>query len=241
MPGGIVSETRSIETCPAPEFKLVDKRVAFRKTWFFRPSLKFRWKLLQSAVERNETSTATLLFLWLAADELSGDSPAFRDGVAAMNQWSFTEIKSTTQMWLTRPEVHVSAWRGRGRHPTRLRLCNPSENALTVQDLVAQVRRTAWSQATTKAGSKGPLSCSFAFLRVTESRGGLPGPEVGLASPSVAGIVGSSFLGPVEDLTQRSGPGFDLVSGPPVAHQRLAKTDPGCRCRDPYCPLLTAT
>lgn len=49
-------------------------------------------KLLQVAVERG-----SLPFQWVAADELYGDSPAFRDGVARLNKWYFTEIKCTTQ------------------------------------------------------------------------------------------------------------------------------------------------
>ncbi len=136
--------------------------------------------LLQAAVKRNEHLAEPLQFEWVAADELYGDSPAFRDGVAALGKWYFTEIKSTSQVWLKRPEVHVPAWKGRGRRPTRLRLCQPTDKAVTVQSLVAQIPASAWSQATIKEGSKGPLVCDFAFLRLVESRGGLPGPELWL-------------------------------------------------------------
>ena len=45
-------------------------------------------ELLKKAVKRGD-----LPFQWVAADELYGDSPAFRDGVAALNKWYFTEIK----------------------------------------------------------------------------------------------------------------------------------------------------
>jgi len=137
-------------------------------------------ELLQAAVKRNEQAEEALPFQWVAADELYGDSPAFRDGVAALNKGYFTEIKTTTQVWLTRPEVHIPAWKGRGRHPTRLRLRNPSRKAITVQEVAAQVLQPAWTRATIKEGSKGPIVCDFAFLRVIESRGGLPGPEVWL-------------------------------------------------------------
>jgi SRSO17 transposase len=137
-------------------------------------------ELLQAAVKRNEQAEEALPFQWVAADELYGDSPAFRDGVAALNKWYFTEIKSTTQVWLKRPEVYVPAWKGRGRHPTRLRLRHPSEQAITVQAIAAQIPPQAWARATIKEGSKGPIVCDFAFLRVIESRGSLPGPEVWL-------------------------------------------------------------
>jgi SRSO17 transposase len=137
-------------------------------------------QLLQAAVQRNEQLEAPLLFQWVAADELYGDSPAFRDGVAALGKWYFTEIKTTTQAWLKRPAVHVPAWKGRGRYPTRLRLCNPGQKAITVQQIVCHIPQPAWTRATIKEGSQGPIICDFAFLRVIESRASLPGPEVWL-------------------------------------------------------------
>jgi SRSO17 transposase len=89
-----------------------------------------------------------------------------------LNKWYFTEIKRTTQVWPAHPEVFVPDWSGRGRRPTRLR--NPTEKATTVHELVAQVPNQAWQRATIKEGSKGPILCDFAFLRIIESRGGLP-------------------------------------------------------------------
>ena len=179
-------------------YSLVDSRLFVPDEWFdeahaerrqacgvpedlvFQTKPEIGLELLQMAVKRNEEEEEALLFQWVAADELYGDSPAFRDGVAALNKWYFTEIKTTTQVWLTRPEVYIPAWKGRGRHPTRLRLRNPSEKAVTVQAIVAQGSQPAWARATIKEGSKGPIVCDFAFLRVLESRGGLPGPEVWL-------------------------------------------------------------
>ena len=136
--------------------------------------------LLRAAVKRNEQLAVPLQFEWVAADELYGDAPAFRDGVAALGKWYFTEIKTSSQVWLKRPAVYVPTWKGRGRRPTRLRLCQPTAKAVTVQALVAQIPAPAWSRATIKEGSKGPLVSDFAFLRVSESRGGLPGPELWL-------------------------------------------------------------
>ena len=121
-----------------------------------------------------------LPFLWVAADALYGDSPAFRDGVAALNKWYFTEIKCSTLIWPSRPEIYLPEWKGRGRHPTRLRLRNPADHPTSVSQLVALLPENAWSRATIKEGSKGPLVCDFAFLRVIESRANLPGPEIWL-------------------------------------------------------------
>ena len=136
--------------------------------------------LLRAALKRNGQLEEPLLFQWVAADELYGDSPAFRDGIAALGKWYFTEIKTTSQVWLKRPEVHVPPWKGRGRRPTRLRLRHPTDKAVTVRSLEAQIPAPAWTRATIKEGSKGPIVCDFAFLRVVESRGGLPGPDLWL-------------------------------------------------------------
>jgi SRSO17 transposase len=132
-------------------------------------------KLLQKAIKRG-----SLLIQWVAADELYGDSPAFRDGVAGMNKWYFTEIKCNTPVWSVRPEMHVPEWKGHGRHPTQLRLCHPSDRPTQVNELAAGIPKAGWTRATIKEGSKGPIICDFAFLRLTESRGNLPGPEAWL-------------------------------------------------------------
>jgi SRSO17 transposase len=146
----------------------------------YRTKPEIGLELLQAAMKRNEQAGDALPFQWVAADALYGDSPAFRDGVAALNKWYFTEIKSTTQVWLERPDVYVPEWKGHGQRPTRLRLRNPSDKATNIQDIAAQIPKPVWMRATIKEGSKGPIVCDFAFLRVIESRGGLPAPEVWL-------------------------------------------------------------
>jgi SRSO17 transposase len=132
-------------------------------------------ELLQKAKKRG-----TLPFSWVAADELYGDSPAFRDGVANLGKWYFTEVKSTTPIWRTQPKVHVPKWKGRGRRPTRLRLRYSNQHPVQVKKLVKNIPNHDWVQAIIKEGSKGPITCQFAFLRVTESRGNLPAGEVWL-------------------------------------------------------------
>ncbi|MEW6092760.1 MAG: IS701 family transposase [Chloroflexota bacterium] len=132
-------------------------------------------ELLQKAKKRG-----SLPFSWVAADELYGDSPAFRDGVDELGKWYYTEIKSTTPIWRTRPKVYVPKWKRRGRRPTRLRLRYASQRPIRVKDVVRNIPKQDWVQAIIKEGSKGPIACEFAFLRVTESRGSLPAGEVWL-------------------------------------------------------------
>ncbi len=132
-------------------------------------------ELLERAVARD-----SLPFQWVAADELYGDSPTFRDGVAALNKWYFTEIKCSTLIWESLPEVCLPEWKGRGRRPIRLHLRHDTDRPVRVDELVPTLPTAAWTTATIKEGSKGPLVCSFAFLRLTEARANLPGPEVWL-------------------------------------------------------------
>lgn len=132
-------------------------------------------ELLENALQRGK-----LPFKWVVADELYGDSPDFRDGIAALNKWYFVEVRCTTRIWLERPEVGVPPWKGRGRRPTRIRLRNPEQKALQVDDLAQQLPPAAWMRAKIKEGAKGPLVCDFICLRVIEVRDSLPGQELWL-------------------------------------------------------------
>ena len=164
-----------------PEAWFDDEHAAKRAACGLPKDLKHQTKpeigleLLRRAVQRG-----SLPFAWVAADELYGDSPAFRDGVAELNKSYFTEIKCTTSIWRCRPEVYVPDWNGRGRRPTRLRLRNPADRPVSVRELVGSIPTEGWTIATIKEGSKGPIVCNFAFLRIIESRANLPGPEIWL-------------------------------------------------------------
>ena len=83
-------------------------------------------------------------------------------------------------IWKSRPEVVLPEWKGRGRHPIRLRLRHVTDHPVRVDDLVPTLPKDAWTTATIKEGSKGPIVCRFAFLRLVEARANLPGPEVWL-------------------------------------------------------------
>lgn len=141
----------------------------------FKTKPEIGLELLQNAQKRGN-----LPFSWVAADELYGDSPTFRDGVDALGKWYFTEIKSTALIWRTRPQVYIPKWKGHGRHPSRLRLRHPNQHPVLVKDLVRKIPKQNWLQAVIKEGSQGPLVCEFAFLRVIESRANLPGAELWL-------------------------------------------------------------
>lgn len=125
--------------------------------------------LVERALQRGSLSCQ-----WLAADELYGNSPTFRDGVAALGLWYLTEISCSTLVWLTRPELYLPHWPGRGRRPTRLRLHPNADRPLRVDEVVTRLPPQHWTRTTIKEGSKGPIVCDFAFVRLVEARRGLP-------------------------------------------------------------------
>jgi SRSO17 transposase len=141
----------------------------------FKTKPEIGLELLKSAIQRDNLS-----FSWVAADALYGDSPAFRDGVAATGKSYFTAIKENTLIWCTPPKVHLPQWSGHGRHPTRLHLSDIRKRPIPVKQLVKKIQKHDWVQTVIKEGSKGPIVCDFAFLRVTESRAGLPAGELWL-------------------------------------------------------------
>jgi SRSO17 transposase len=142
------------------------------------PSLTFLTKpqiavtLLQGIVERG-----ILLGRWVAADALYGNSPSFRDGVAALGLCSFTEVSCDQLIWRRTPALLVPAWSGKGRKPTKQRLKTPSDGPYRVDELVGRLPKEAWTRMLIKEGSKGPIVCDVAFVRVNEARDGLPGPR----------------------------------------------------------------
>ncbi len=141
----------------------------------FKTKPEIGLELLENVVKRGK-----LPFFWVAADALYGDSPAFRDGVAATGKYYFTAIKENSLIWCTAPKVHIPKWSGHGRPPTRLRVSDTRKHPVPVKDLVKKIQKQDWVRAVLKEGSKGPIVCDFAFLRVTEARGGLPAGELWL-------------------------------------------------------------
>ena len=60
----------------------------------FKTKPEIGLELLENALKRGKLS-----FFWVAADALYGDSPAFRDGVAATGKYYFTAIKENSLIW----------------------------------------------------------------------------------------------------------------------------------------------
>ena len=141
----------------------------------FKTKPQIAVELVTDLVKRSVVPTR-----WLAADALYGDSPAFRDDVAALGLWYFTEVACSTLIWRRHPAVLIPPWSGKGRKPSKQRLKTPTNRPYRVDELLRRLPKTAWMRGTVKEGSKGPIICDFAFVRVTECRQSLPGPRLWL-------------------------------------------------------------
>jgi SRSO17 transposase len=141
----------------------------------FQTKPELALEMLQALVRRNH-----LPFDWVAADALYGDTPAFLDGVAALGKWYFVEVACSTQVWWRPPELYVPEWSGRGRRPSKLRLRYPFQRPRRVDAIVRRIPQRLWQRYVIKEGSKGPLICEFAFVRVRVVRDRLPGQLVWL-------------------------------------------------------------
>lgn len=164
-----------------PEGWFADDQATLREEVGMPADLTFKTKpelaveLVQALMQRK-----VIRARWLAADALYGDSPAFRDAIAALGLWYFTEIACSSLIWRRHPALIIPAWSGRGRKPTKQRLKTASNRPYRVDELLRRLPKTAWVRGTVKEGSKGPIVCDFAFVRITEARQGLPGPRIWL-------------------------------------------------------------
>jgi SRSO17 transposase len=174
-------------------YSLVDGRLYLPESWFaahharqpdqcgIPDSVTFQTKpelaltLLQETVRRG-----SLPFQWVAVDALYGDTPAFLDGVAALNKCYFAEVACSTYVWGRRPAVGVPAWSGRGRRPTKPRLRDPFQRPCRVDALLRHIPQRRWRRYVIKEGSKGALICDFACVRLSVVRDGVPGARVWL-------------------------------------------------------------
>jgi SRSO17 transposase len=127
------------QTCGVPE-ELV-----------FKTKPEIGLELLKNALQHDN-----LPFFWVAADALYGDSPAFRDGVAATGKSYFTAIKDNTLIGCAPPKVHIPQWSGHGRHPTRLRLSDTRKHPIPVEQLVQKIPKQDGFEPLSKKAAKVP-------------------------------------------------------------------------------------
>lgn len=139
----------------------------------FQTKSALGWEMIREVVDDQQ-----LRARWVACDEAFGRDTALLDAVAGSGLWYFAEVPHDTRMWLERPVTHKPEWSGRGRRPTRERLCPGQHEAQTVTAIADQVCPSQWQRYVIKEGSKGPMVADFWALRAVAVRDGMPGPEV---------------------------------------------------------------
>jgi SRSO17 transposase len=120
---------------------------------------------------------------WVTGDEVYGDDPLFRDGIAAERHRYVLAVASNTPVWTKRPAVTEPPAEREHRHGpprTRTRLALDEPHASTVKAVVAQWAPTQWHRLAVHLGEKGPIEYDWGCARVIESRRRLPADEVWL-------------------------------------------------------------
>jgi SRSO17 transposase len=120
---------------------------------------------------------------WVTGDEVYGEAPYWRAGVAAAGKRYVRAVAATTPVWTTRPPTIAPAAppaRRRGRPRTRTRLAPGTAPATTVQAVVAAWPATQWQRLAVHQGEKGPIEYDWGLARVVESSGHLPAQDVWL-------------------------------------------------------------
>lgn len=114
---------------------------------------------------------------WVTGDDLYGNSPGFRDGVAKLGFLSMLEVQSKTPTWPI-----DTTWEKKPNPPTgRPTKAKPiGGQRLTVKERAEALNADAWQVLTVAEGAQGPRAYQFAFERYRDSREHVPGVVVWL-------------------------------------------------------------
>jgi SRSO17 transposase len=141
--------------------------------------IKFRTKPQIAAEMVRRTRAAGRVALdWLVADSLYGDSGEFLDALEALDQRYLVEVKKNTLVWTVDPATLPGKTPGPKQ---RKKLGSYRYHEVrSVQEIAAALPEDAWRPLKLREGTKGPLVCEFAVLRVWAMRHSQPGPPVWL-------------------------------------------------------------
>lgn len=118
---------------------------------------------------------------WVTGDEVYGDAPDFRAGIARTGRRYVLAVAQSTPVWTTRPHVRTpEQHKGRGRPAHRTRLAPGEPAATTAKAVVERWPVEAWHRLAVHDGEKGPIEYDWAATRVVESVDHLPGEDLWL-------------------------------------------------------------
>jgi SRSO17 transposase len=168
---------------------LVDKRLFLPEEWtndpercdaagvpraeqVYRSQTELALVMLQRAQARGHLRAE-----WVTGDDAFGQSPDFRDAVAAEGWLYVLEVPADTPVWPLVPTWETPVYSGRGRPPAP-RLVKSERQ--TVSERAAALPLAAWRELTVAEGAQGPRTYRFAAERVRETRQRQPGKTLGL-------------------------------------------------------------
>ena len=85
------------------------------------------------------------------------------------------EVPADTHVWLRQPAIQAPGSGPLGRPRLKPRLAPNAPMSQAVSNVAVSLARSRWHTWTLKEGGKGPIIAEFAFVKVIDSRAGLPG------------------------------------------------------------------
>ena len=114
---------------------------------------------------------------WIGFDAGFGSDSKFRDTVDSLQMNYIGDIRSNTLVWLSRPQVGIPAYSGRGRRAVKEQVLEG--DTIHVSD-IAHDPELEWETTVLAEGAQGPIVAQLCFMRVVEYRDGLPGKDLWL-------------------------------------------------------------
>lgn len=163
-------------------FALTDAQLFMPKKWFENDHEELRIETLVPEDLEYQTKQEIALDLikkaynvfparWIGCDSAFGSSENFLKNLPE-DLYYFADIKSTERIFLTKPEVGIPPYKGKGKKPTKPKVLS-EHKPCEVSDLLDSDEVT-WTPVNLGEGAKGPQLAQIARLRVYPSRDGLP-------------------------------------------------------------------
>ena len=169
-------------------YGLVDYRLYMPEKWFtdeysdlrydcwLPDDLTFKTKPeIASELLNNAYLSGLFPAKWIGCDSFFGANKPFLDSLPE-GVCYFADIRCTTTVFTSMPEVALPEYSGRGKRPTRLQASFPPVKV----SQIATDDSIPWERVILGEGAKGPSFADVKALRVIECRDDLPGAEVWL-------------------------------------------------------------
>ena len=140
----------------------------------FRSKLEIAEKMILKKIEENN-----FLVQWVGFDATFGISNEFRSCIAKTGCYYFADIKKNTLIFTSRLETEVPEYKGRGRKPTKERICDESAEPAHVQD-IANNPDEPWKIHQISEGANGPIFAEVLMKRIYVCNNDIPAEEVWL-------------------------------------------------------------